>query len=139
MINYFYETDFSLDNENTFSAWLQKVVDSEGKSTNEINYIFCDDDYLLQVNKEYLNHDYYTDIITFDTCVGNVLGADIFISVDRVRENAESLNVDFNNELLRVMVHGILHLCGYKDKSNDEAQVMRSKEDEKINMFHVEQ
>jgi probable rRNA maturation factor len=138
MIEFHHETDFTLSNPGSFEAWLMKVIESEEKIAGDINYIFCDDEYLLKVNLEYLNHDTYTDIITFDYCEGNFLHGDVFISVERVAENAVTYGVDFSQELLRVMSHGILHLCGYKDKSAEDERLMRSKEDEKISMFHVE-
>ena len=102
----------------------------------EINYIFCDDDYLHQINVEYLNHDTLTDIITFDYTEDNVLSSDIFISIERVSDNANDFGVTFETELLRVMAHGILHLCGYKDKTEEDSQQMRKKEDEKIIFFN---
>ncbi|WP_297518004.1 rRNA maturation RNase YbeY [Flavobacterium sp.] len=138
MISFNYESDFSLENESQFEAWIQQIILSEQKSEGEINYIFCDDEYLLGINQKYLDHDYYTDIISFDYSVANELHGDIFISTDRVAENALTYNVTFQHELLRVMAHGILHYCGYKDKSDVESQLMRNKEDEKIALFHVE-
>ena len=122
-----------------YENWINKVIISEGKKTGEISFIFCDDDYLLGINQQYLNHDTYTDIISFDSSVGNSLNGDIFISTQRVEENAEIFKVDFSEELKRVIIHGVLHLCGYKDKSPEEEQLMRKKEEEKIEMFHVEQ
>ena len=104
-----------------------------------INYVFCDDKYLLKINQHFLNHDTYTDIISFDNSMGNELHGDIFISTERVRENAIIFEVSFEEELRRVLVHGVLHLCGYKDKTKEESDLMRSKEDEKLAMFHVEQ
>lgn len=139
MINFNYETEFTLDNEQTFADWLSAVIVSENKNEGEINYIFCDDEYLHKINVEYLNHDTLTDIISFDYTVGNELNGDIFVSVERVEDNAKDFNVSFIEELKRVLAHGILHYCGYKDKSDSEAELMRSKEDEKIAMFHVEQ
>lgn len=139
MISFNYELAFKLENEIAFSDWLSKVVISEKKHEGEINYIFCDDDYLLQINQQYLNHDTLTDIISFDYSIGNELHGDIFISIERVRENAEEFNVSFDDELKRVLVHGVLHYCGYKDKSEKDEVLMRQKEDEKIAMFHVEQ
>ncbi len=139
MISFNSEIDFKLDNEMLFSNWISRVILSENKKEGDINYIFCDDEFILEINKQYLNHDYYTDIISFDYSVGNELHGDIFISIERVQENAEDFNVTFEEELKRVIIHGILHYCGYKDKSEDEEVVMRSKEDEKIKMFHVEQ
>ncbi len=138
MINFNYETDFELDNEIAIEQWLQLVIKSEGKKEGEINYIFCDDDYLHKINVEYLQHDTLTDIISFDYSVGNELNGDIFISVERVKENALDFNVEFSEELKRVLVHGILHYCGYKDKSESDEVLMRNKEDEKIALFHVE-
>ncbi|MEY2631294.1 MAG: Endoribonuclease YbeY [Bacteroidota bacterium] len=137
MISFNYETDFSLDNETDFSNWLSEVISSELKTEGEINYIFCDDDYLLEINQQYLGHDTLTDIISFDYSVGNELHGDIFISVDRVRDNAIDFNVSFDEELKRVMAHGVLHYCGYKDKSESDERLMREKEEEKMKMFHV--
>lgn len=138
MINFNYETDFELDNEGAIEQWLQLVIKSEGKKEGEINYIFCDDDYLYKINVEYLQHNTLTDIISFDYSIGNELNGDIFISVERVKENALDFNVEFSEELKRVLVHGILHYCGYKDKSESDEVLMRNKEDEKIALFHVE-
>jgi len=125
-------------NKTSVAKWLEKVVESEGKSIGQITYVFCDDKYLLDVNQRFLNHDTYTDIITFDNSIGNSIGADIYISSERVLDNATKFDVDFKTELLRVVVHGVLHLCGYKDKCETDANLMRKKEDEKIAMFHVE-
>ncbi|MDP3681981.1 MAG: rRNA maturation RNase YbeY [Flavobacterium sp.] len=139
MINFNYETDFNLDNEVAIEAWLGNVIVSEKKKEGEINYIFCDDEYLHKINVEYLDHDTLTDIISFDYSMGNELHGDIFVSIERVKDNAADFNVSFEEELKRVLVHGILHYCGYKDKGEAEELLMRSKEDEKIAMFHVEQ
>ena len=139
MISFNYETEFQIDNENQIIEWLRKVIASEKKREGDINYIFCDDAYLVEINQQYLNHDTLTDIISFDYSVGNELHGDIFISIERVKENAVDFNVSFEEELKRVMVHGVLHYCGYKDKSQQDELLMRSKEDEKIKMFHVEQ
>ncbi|MFC5682127.1 rRNA maturation RNase YbeY [Flavobacterium sp. MAHUQ-51] len=139
MIDFNYECDFTLENEEAISAWLSAVIVSENKKEGEINYIFCDDEYLHKINMEYLNHDTLTDIISFDYTVGNELNGDIFISVERVQDNANDFNVSFDEELKRVIVHGVLHYCGYKDKDEESEQLMRAKEDEKIAMFHVEQ
>ena len=138
MISYNYETEFELSNEAAFSNWISKVIESENKKEGEINYIFCDDEYLLEINQQYLDHDTLTDIISFDYSVGNELHGDIFVSIERVRENAIEFEVTFDEELKRVLVHGVLHYCGYKDKTEEEELLMRSKEDEKIKMFHVE-
>ncbi|WP_264520006.1 rRNA maturation RNase YbeY [Flavobacterium sp. N1994] len=139
MISFNYETEFILDNETAFANWLSKVISSEMKNEGEINYIFCDDNYLLEINQQYLNHDTLTDIISFDYSIGNELQGDIFISVQRVRENADDFNVAFDEELKRVMAHGVLHYCGYKDKSEKDEKIMREKEEEKMKMFHVKQ
>ena len=112
--------------------WLQQVIRKEGKVPGDVAYIFCDDDYMLERNVAFLNHDTYTDIITFDECVGNIVAGSILISLDRVGENAEAFGKSFENEFLRVLVHGTLHLCGYKDKTEDEAKTMRQKEDESL-------
>ena len=138
MINFNYETDFTLGNEEAITAWLAIVITSEDKKEGEINYIFCDDEYLHKINLEYLNHDTLTDVISFDYTMGNELSGDIFVSVERVRDNATDFNVIFEDELKRVLVHGILHYCGYKDKGKADEQLMRSKEDEKLALFHVE-
>ncbi|RXR24317.1 rRNA maturation RNase YbeY [Flavobacterium stagni] len=139
MISFNYETDFLLENESDYERWIQQIIITENKQEGEINYVFCDDEYLLDINQKYLNHDYYTDIISFDYSVANELHGDIFISIDRVLENAHDFKVTFHNELLRVMAHGVLHYCGYKDKSEEESVLMRTKENESILLFHVEQ
>lgn len=139
MISFNYESDFVLEDEASYSSWLSAVIHSENKTEGDVNYVFCDDDYLHGLNVEYLNHDTLTDIISFDYSVGNELHGDIFISVERVAENATEFGESFENELRRVMVHGILHYCGYADKTETDIELMRSKEDEKIIMFHVEQ
>lgn len=138
MISFNYENEFSLDNEEVYASWLTSVIESENKKEGEINYIFCDDEYLHKINVEYLNHDTLTDIISFDYSMGNELHGDIFVSIERVEDNAKDFNVSFEEELKRVLVHGVLHYCGYKDKSEDEEALMRSKEEEKMKMFHVE-
>ena len=139
MINFFSENNFELEDNVAYEMWLQNVIISEEKKEGDINYIFCDDEYLHEINVKYLNHDDYTDVISFDNALGNILHGDIFISTERVAENAEKFQVSFQKELKRVIAHGLLHFCGYKDKTDDEAQLMREKEDEKIKMFHVEQ
>lgn len=139
MISFNYETDFELVNEEAFENWIIDIVDSEASAVGEINYVFCDDDYLHKINVEYLNHDTLTDIISFDYTVGNLIQGDIFISIERVKDNATDFKVDFEEELKRVMAHGILHYCGYKDKTDADAKLMRQKEEEKIKLFHVEQ
>jgi len=139
MISFNYETSFKLARKSDYSKWLSLVIQSEGKKEGDINYIFCDDNFLVEINQQYLNHNTLTDIISFDYSVRNELHGDIFISVQRVRENAAEFDVAFEEELQRVMVHGVLHYCGYKDKSAKDQKEMRLKEDEKMKMFHVEQ
>ncbi|KAB1157091.1 rRNA maturation RNase YbeY [Flavobacterium luteum] len=139
MISFNYETEFELPNESEISNWLSNVIQSENKKEGDINYIFCDDNYLVEINQQYLAHDTLTDIISFDYSVGNELHGDVFISIERVRENAQEFKVSLEEELQRVMVHGILHYCGYKDKSHDDELLMREKENEKIKLFHVKQ
>lgn len=130
MISYNYETDFKVDNEEQISQWIQSVIESEGLVMGDINYIFCDDDYLHKINVEFLDHDTLTDIISFDYKVGKILHGDIFISVERVADNASDFDVSFDQELSRVMIHGILHYCGYKDKTESDKALMRQKEND---------
>lgn len=139
IINFYSENEFELQHSSQFETWVKDVIASEGKKTGEISFIFCDDEYLLEINKQYLDHDTYTDIISFDNAMGNILNGDIFISTERVSENAAEYGVPFEEELKRVIIHGVLHFCGFKDKSKEEAQEMRAKEEEKMKMFHVEQ
>ena len=136
MIEFYSETEFKIENTEKISRWIDKVVGNEGNELGEVSYIFCDDDYLLKLNKEYLNHDTLTDIITLDNCIGNRLNGDIFISIERIEENAKIYSTPFLNELHRVMIHGILHLCGYLDKSKTEIEAMRKKEDEALRMLN---
>ncbi|NPA44711.1 MAG: rRNA maturation RNase YbeY [Chlorobi bacterium] len=134
-INYFYEDINEFELSETISEWINKTITNENKETGEINIIFCSDEYLLKMNKEHLNHDYYTDIITFDYCQGSLVSGDLFISVDRVGENAKDFNVDFKNELNRVIIHGVLHLIGYNDKTDDEQKEMTEKENFYLNLL----
>ena len=129
MISFNYETDFTLSNEAHYEEWISRIIDSEGFDEGEINYIFCDDEYLHKINVDYLDHDTLTDIISFDYTEGNLLQGDIFVSVERVKENALDFKVPFEDEIKRVLSHGILHYCGYKDKSPEYELLMRSKED----------
>ena len=138
MISFNYETDFELENETQYEDWISRIIESEGFDEGEINYIFCDDEYLRKINVEYLDHDTLTDIISFDYTVGNLIQGDIFVSIERVKDNANDFNVSFDEELKRVLSHGVLHYCGYKDKSPEDEALMRSKEEEKMQMFHVE-
>lgn len=128
-----------IENDRPFMDWLSRVAESEGYNLSALSYIFCNDQYLLDLNQTYLSHDTLTDIITFDYVEGTVVSGDIFISVDRLKENAAIFKVSFEEERLRVMAHGLLHLMGYKDKTTEDQEVMSNKENEKIKMFHVEQ
>ena len=130
MIRYFYEdTDFNFRHKLETKRWLKFVAESEIRKIGDVNVIFCSDNYILDVNMKYLQHDYFTDIITFDYCEGSVLSGDLFISVDSVRDNASFYQTEFSEELKRVIVHGLLHLIGYDDHSDSEQKLMRSKED----------
>ncbi|MCQ2175967.1 MAG: rRNA maturation RNase YbeY [Bacteroidales bacterium] len=138
MIRYFTEDiKFEFKDKLSNNRWLRLVASSEVKKLGDINIIFCSDNYILDVNMKYLQHDYFTDIITFDYCEGNVLNGDLFISVDSVRENASYYGTEFPDELKRVMVHGILHLIGYDDHSEEDIKVMRSKEDYYLSLRNV--
>ena len=132
MITFNSETSFTLKNQKRLVKRISDVISSEGFQVGEINYIFCNDSYLNKINQEFLNHDTFTDIISFDYTLGKEVGGDIFISIERVLENAEKFNEVFENELYRVMIHGILHFMGYKDKTKKEKTLMRTKEDENI-------
>lgn len=138
MISFNYESDFTLEQEDNYASWIETIIESENKILGEISYIFCDDEYLHTINMQYLNHDTLTDIISFDYTEGDIISGDIFVSIERVIDNAKDFNVPFDEELKRVLAHGVLHYCGYKDKSDADALVMRSKEEEKIKLFHVE-
>ena len=138
-IDYVYNTAFVLENETKVSNWLNQAVEKEGFSVGEVVYAFFNDKDLKLLNNKHLNHDYFTDVISFNDSKGTVLNGNIAISIDRVRENAERYNAAFNDELLRVMVHGLLHFMGYNDSSEEETQQMRDKEDDNLKMFHVEQ
>ena len=138
MIEYNYELDFKLNDESYYSDWISRIIELENHKVGDISYIFCGDAYLLDLNKRYLDHDTYTDIISFDYTDGLIISGDIFISVDRLLSNAVEYGVEFKEELLRVMSHGILHLLGYKDKSDVDAGIMRNKEGEMMELFHVE-
>ena len=128
MIQFFYENlPESVDTD--YKKWLEDLILSEGKKLGEINYIFCDDEYLLKINQDYLQHDYYTDIITFDYVKGKTISAEIFVSLQRISDNASTLSRDYEDELRRVLAHGILHLIGYKDKTEEEEKKMRRMED----------
>jgi rRNA maturation RNase YbeY len=130
---------FRLKDKNKIRHWLEECASQENKQIHQITYIFCSDEYLLELNRTHLNHNTYTDIITFDYTEENNLIGEIYISVERIKENAKKYKVSFKEELLRVMIHGLLHLSGYKDKTKQEKKQMREKETEKLGLFHVKQ
>lgn len=130
MINYFFEdTNFKFNKRRATSKWLKSAIALENKKLGDVSIIYCSDDYLLEINKQYLSHDYYTDVITFNYCEGDLISGDIFISVDTIKANAEEYGASFDNELCRVMVHGLLHLIGYDDDCESNQLIMRQKED----------
>ncbi|MBR3567538.1 MAG: rRNA maturation RNase YbeY [Salinivirgaceae bacterium] len=136
MVNFFFEdTDEFEINKPEVEKNIEKLVTNENRILGDVNYILCSDAYLLDINRQYLNHDYYTDVISFDYCEENVISGDIFISVDTVADNAKEYGTTFENELERVMIHGVLHFVGYNDKSDDEVKVMRAKENQYLSLF----
>ena len=129
-VNFFNEdNDYSLEDEKKVTDWICKSIEKEAYTPGDLNFIFCSDPYLLKINQDYLDHNYYTDIITFDYKEDKKVNGDIFISIDRVSENAQDLNIPFIDELHRVMIHGVLHIISYRDKTPEEEELMRSKED----------
>ena len=130
MIEFNYEVDFILDNEQKTKDWIKQSIAKEGFELGEINYIFCNDEYLHKINVEFLQHDTLTDIISFDYTLGKEVSGDIFVSIERVEDNAKDFKVSFTDELHRVLIHGVLHYMGYKDKTDDEKLEMRTKENE---------
>ncbi len=130
------EIEFALPAEEKITAWLLDIVKKENKTITQLTYIFCSDEYLLGINKEYLNHDYYTDIITFPYKQGHEIESDIFISVDRVRENAVEFDTTFESELLRVIAHGLLHMAGYSDKTEGDQDKMTEMENQSLVMWN---
>ncbi|MBO4601995.1 MAG: rRNA maturation RNase YbeY [Salinivirgaceae bacterium] len=136
MINFFFEETDEFDvNDLNVEKNIETVLANENRTLGEVNYIFCSDEYLLNINKQYLNHDYYTDVISFDYSEDGVISGDIFISVDTVKDNAKEYEVEFKKELARVMVHGVLHFIGYKDKTDEDAKLMRQKENQYLPLF----
>ena len=128
MIHFFYENTSEIIEEN-IKPWIEKIIITEEKRLGEINYIFCDDEYLLKINQDYLQHDYYTDIITFDNVRGKTISGEIFVSLQRIKDNASLISKNYEEEKKRVIAHGVLHLCGYKDKTEEQQKIMRAKED----------
>jgi len=129
MITFHYLTDFSLNNKEKIAKWLEFSIHQEKKDLGEIAFVFCTDEYLLKKNIKYLEHNTLTDVIGFDYSLNDLLSGDIFISVDRVNDNANDLDIPFDNEAQRVMIHGVLHFAGYRDKNKKDRDIMRSKED----------
>ena len=136
-IEYHYETAYALPQPGKHTDWIIEVAHNRGFEVHHLNYIFCEDDYLLDMNRRFLNHDYYTDILTFSSENNIGLTGDIFISVDRVRENAGLYDVPFEEEMRRVIIHGALHLMGYDDKNESEMEAMRREENTALQLFHV--
>ena len=134
MIDFFSETTFNLKNPEKVASWISVIISNENLEEGELSYIFCDDEYLNKLNVEFLKHDTLTDIISFDNSLGNQINGDIFISVERVKENASKFNTTFENELHRVIIHGVLHYCGYKDKTKKDADLMRVKENKALSL-----
>ena len=138
MIDISYEETEDLELSLTkINDWLEIICKNEGKIMGDVSLVFCSDNYLLEINQQHLNHDFYTDIVTFDYCIDDIVSGDLFISVDRVFENSATFDVTFSNELYRVIVHGILHLCGYKDKTIEEESSMRVKENMALELIDV--
>lgn len=135
-IQFSFQTNYPLKSRTKIKQWIKQVIEAKGKKTGNITYIFCDDEYLLEVNKQYLQHDYYTDVITFDYVENDLISGDIFISTDRVRENALAFGSSETEELHRVIIHGALHLFGLKDKSEKEASQMRQAENEALKLLN---
>ena len=137
-VRYFYDgVSFQPEGKRKISHWLKQVAAREGKKTGHLNFIFVSEEIILDINKKYLNHHHYTDIITFDHSAGDTISGEMYISVDTVRSNAQAYHVDFHNELFRVMVHGLLHLCGYRDQTTKEKREMRGKEDKYLEEISV--
>ena len=137
MIKFYYQdTNFKISNSDTLTRWISLVIKAESHKEGHIDYIFCSDNYLHLLNVKFLNHNTFTDIISFDNSIDKTLNGEIYISTERVIDNAKTFNVSFKNEMLRVIIHGILHFCGYGDKSDEEIKTMRAKEDFYIAQYH---
>ncbi len=132
---YINSNGFKLKNSPKIKTWIKKIIELEKKQEGQISFVFTNDEELLKINQQFLKHDTYTDIITFDYCEGKIISGDIMISVDRVEENALKLKIDFSEEVKRVMIHGVLHLCGYKDKTKVASELMRKKENWALKKF----
>ncbi len=132
MISFYSENDFNLEHEEEVKSWISSIILNEDCLEGEITFVFCSDDYLLKINEEFLNHNTYTDIISFDYSLDKELHGEIYISTERIVENAGEYRTSFNDELHRVIIHGILHLCGYNDKDEKEREIMRNKENQAL-------
>ena len=139
MIDFVYNTDFRLTNKEIFSRWLISVANDEGFLIDTLVFLFVDDNEILEMNKKFLKHDYYTDVITFGELEDNKISGDIAMSIERVLDNSKTYGVEFEDELKRVMVHGLLHIMGYNDKASNDKSVMSQKENKAMKMFHVKQ
>ena len=137
MIEFSSQNDFNLEDEERVEYWLKAAAVKESFGIESLGYVFCSDDFLLEINKQFLNHDTLTDIVTFDYTEGKILNGEIYISTDRVADNAKDFNVDFDVELRRVIIHGLLHMCGYGDKTDEEKEMMRAKEDEYLVLWNA--
>ena len=136
MISFYSEVPFEISDSDATVLWLSSIISQENYNEGEVSIVFCDDEFLHKLNVEFLNHDTLTDVISFDYSIGKEIHGEIFISIERVRENANEFNQNFDTELSRVMAHGVLHYCGYKDKSTSEAAIMRSKEEFYLQQRH---
>lgn len=135
-VNFSVQTKCPFNNRLKTKAWIKQIIAEHKKKCGNISYVLTDDEEVLNINKQYLNHDYYTDIITFDYVENDIINGDIFISVDRVKDNAQAFNTTFDNELHRVIIHGVLHLLGFKDHSPKDEKIMRKKENESLEKFY---
>ena len=135
MIEFFSENEFQLQREVAITEWLSQIISSEEYVLGELSIVFCNDEFLHRINLEFLNHDTLTDIISFDYSLGKEVHGEIYVSTERVADNAQDLNLEFEEELHRVLAHGVLHLCGYGDKTDDEVTIMRSKENEALKLL----
>ena len=137
MIEFHSQNDFVLVHDVEIRNWISETITHEGYELGNIDYVFCNDEYLLNINQQFLEHDTYTDIISFDYTMGKLVGGEIYISTERVSENANYFGVDFNEELHRVIIHGILHFCGYKDKTKEESLIMRGLEEKYLEKLSI--
>jgi rRNA maturation RNase YbeY len=138
MIEFYFETEFELQDKERYAEWVSQIVTSESREIGDLSFVFCDDTYLLEINQKFLEHNTLTDVITFNYSDDDILFGDVFISTERLKENSYKFDSKFKDELRRVMAHGVLHLLGFDDKSEVDSREMRAKEEEKMKLFHVE-